>query len=145
MSELNWLTPSFPDFFVSLSSVFLSRSERKFSKRAHPCGKVPLENRSSSGFFHRNLVNWREKKKGSLLGLSELGMLLLALIFHLGQLAVIGTVMILGGIVAGLASSLREGTTDTTSWSNRSEDGLGKPTRDKGNSHLAAIPLGRRK
>jgi len=72
-------------------------------------------------------------------------MLLLALIFHLGQLAVIGTVMILGGIVAGLASSLREGTTDTTSWSNRSEDGLGKPTRDKGNSHLAAIPLGRRK
>jgi hypothetical protein len=39
MSELSWVIPSFPGFFVSPSSVFLSWSEREISKLAQPSGK----------------------------------------------------------------------------------------------------------
>jgi hypothetical protein len=72
-----------------------------------------------------------------LLGVGGIGMLLLSSVLGSSIVAIVGMVMLPIGIVGGLVSNAIEETNDATSWSTRSDDGLQKPTTDKGQ-----LPLG---
>jgi hypothetical protein len=64
-------------------------------------------------------------------------MLFLSGTLGLGIVTMIGIVMVIVGIVGGLVSTAIEEDRDSTSWDARSDDGLQKPTMDKGQ-----LPLG---
>ena len=73
----------------------------------------------------------------ALLGVGGIGMLLLSGTLGLGIVTMIGLVMVTVGIVGGLVSTAIEENRDSTSWTTRPDDGLQKPTMDKGQ-----LPLG---
>jgi len=67
-----------------------------------------------------------------------IGMLFLSVILGLGiVVTIISMVMVTVGIVGALVSNAIEETSDITSWSTRPDDGVKKPTSDKGQ-----LPLG---
>ena len=71
-------------------------------------------------------------------GLVGIGMLFLSVILGLGiVVTIISMVMVTVGIVGALVSNTIEETSDITSWSTRPDDGVKKPTSDKGQ-----LPLG---
>ncbi len=72
-----------------------------------------------------------------LLAVCGIGLLFLSGALHLSVLTISGLVLVVLGIIGGLASNAIENTTDITLWSTRPEEGLQKPTTDKGQ-----LPLG---
>lgn len=72
------------------------------------------------------------------------GMLFLSGILGARIGTMIGMVLLIIGIVGALVSNAIAKDRDTTSWSTRSEDGLQKPTTDKGQLPLGGYTSGRK-
>ncbi|GAC1353771.1 MAG: hypothetical protein NVSMB38_30120 [Ktedonobacteraceae bacterium] len=80
-----------------------------------------------------------------LVGVSGVAMLLLSGSLHLGVLTIIGLIMVALGVIGGFVSSAIESANDTTAWGMRPEDGLQKPTADKGQLPLGGYTSGHRR